>query len=484
MTAAAPIGYAHGVHSRTAAQVIGGRYRIDGLLGQGGMARVFDAVDERLERRVAVKILHTETEGLPGMRRRFEHEARIAARLAHPNIVAVLDYGEDGASSYLVMERLPGATLRDEIDRGPLAPPRLTAVVSEVLAALELAHRSGVLHRDVKPSNVLLQDDGHVKLADFGIAKSVETRAGSGEPPDDVTITGMVLGTPGYLAPERRWGGAATVQSDLFAVGAVIVESALGQPPLPDDPTAPESLAAPFGEVARRALAIDPAERFPSAGDMRRALGATQPVPTATALLPRQGDRGAPGRTRRLPVAALAALSVVVLVAALVAALAPGDRSSGPAATPASAAAHAPAAPHVTGATATRPSTTTTTQDPDVTAIDTLAASLAGDGGAGDAALAAALETTATQPAGPARQASAQRTLDLASLLLDAGALTRSQYDDVVTALAPAGASAVGVAGTPPSAPAPAGSPGPAGGGPAPGHLHGHDSGPGSGDQS
>jgi hypothetical protein len=473
------------VLSRTAVQLIGGRYRIDGLLGQGGMARVFDAVDERLERRVAVKILHTETEGLPGMRRRFEHEARIAARLAHPNIVAVLDYGEDGASSYLVMERLPGATLRDEIDRGPLAPSRLIAVVSEVLAALELAHRSGVLHRDVKPSNVLLQDDGHVKLADFGIAKSVEPRAGSGEPPDDVTITGMVLGTPGYLAPERRSGGAATVQSDLFAVGAVIVESALGRPPLPDDPATPESLAAPFGEVARRALAIDPAERFPSAGDMRRALGATQPVPPATALLPLHGDRGTPGRTRRRRrMAALAVLSVVVLAAALVAALVPRDRPNGPAATSASAPLHAAAAPRVSGATATRPSTTTTTQDPEVTAIDALAASLAGEGGTGDAALAAALETTATEPAGPARQASAQRTLGLAGLLLDAGALTRGQYDDVATALAPAGAGPSGRAGTPPSAPAPAGSPGPARGGPAPGHLHGHDSSPGSGDQS
>ena len=107
---------------------VGGRYRLDALLGEGGMARVFDSFDERLERPVAVKILRPETDALPGMRKRFQQEARISARLVHPNIVAVLDYGEDGAASYLVMERLPGRTLRDEIARGPMPPERLAAL--------------------------------------------------------------------------------------------------------------------------------------------------------------------------------------------------------------------------------------------------------------------------------------------------------------------------------------------------------------------
>ena len=121
--------------------LIGGRYRINGLLGEGGMARVFDAFDERLERPAAVKILRAETRALPGMRERFQQEALIAARLLHPHIVAVLDFGEDHASSFLVMERLPGSTFRDEVVvRGPLSSQRVTLVVSETLAALRAAH--------------------------------------------------------------------------------------------------------------------------------------------------------------------------------------------------------------------------------------------------------------------------------------------------------------------------------------------------------
>src|SRR6516162_4438743 len=142
-------GYNTGVESGAVIGMIGGRYRLEGLLGEGGMARVFDAFDERLERPVAVKILRPETEALPGMRERFQQEARLAARLVHPNIVAVLDYGEAGASSYLVMERLPGSTLRDEIARGPIPPARLLPVLSETLAALAAAHKFGVLHRDI-----------------------------------------------------------------------------------------------------------------------------------------------------------------------------------------------------------------------------------------------------------------------------------------------------------------------------------------------
>ena len=157
--------------------VIGGRYRLQGPLGEGGMARVFDAFDERLERPVAVKILRPQTLAVPGMRTRFQREARIAAQLAHPNIVAVLDYGEDHSASYLVMERLPGTTLRDEIARGPLNGQRVMLVVGEILGALAAAHGFGVVHRDIKPSNILLQHDGHTKITDFGIAKSIRLGA-------------------------------------------------------------------------------------------------------------------------------------------------------------------------------------------------------------------------------------------------------------------------------------------------------------------
>src|SRR6516165_10336676 len=152
------------------------------------MARVYDAYDERLERAVAVKILHRATEALPGMRRRFEQEARIAARLIHPCIVAVLDHD----ACYLVLERLPGTTLRDEMARGPVPMRRVVLVMMETLTALEAAHRYGVLHRDIKPSNILHQDDGHTKIADFGIAKSFDVQP-LNEPADDATQTGIVL---------------------------------------------------------------------------------------------------------------------------------------------------------------------------------------------------------------------------------------------------------------------------------------------------
>ena len=259
------------METRTA-PLIGGRYRIDGLLGEGGMARVFDAFDERLERRAAVKILRAETRALPGMRERFQQEALIAARLIHPHIVAVLDFGEDHASSYLVMERLPGTTLRDEIvARGPLSTQRVMLVMAETLDALAAAHARWVLHRDIKPSNILLQQSGHTKITDFGIAKSFDIRTDLPPVTDDTTMTGVVLGTPGYLAPERRAGHPATVQSDLYAVGAVMVEALTGQR-LASGPAPMEKLAPALRDVARRAMATDPRERFASANEMAQSL--------------------------------------------------------------------------------------------------------------------------------------------------------------------------------------------------------------------
>ena len=273
------------------------------------MARVFDAFDERLERPVAVKILRSETLAVPGMRQRFQQEALIAARLIHPHIVAVLDFGENEPSSYLVMERLPGSTLRDEIiARGPLPTQRVMLVLGETLTALAAAHKFGVLHRDIKPSNILLQQDGHTKITDFGIAKSFDTRTDPDRLRDDMTMTGFVLGTPGYLAPERRAGSPATVQSDLYSVGAVMMETLTGLRPGPGGaPT--EGLPPPLRDVACRALAPDPQDRFMSASEMLRTLrlsatqtnaGArpTRPQSPATvtapvrAAIPPPGDAG------------------------------------------------------------------------------------------------------------------------------------------------------------------------------------------------
>ena len=453
---------------QTAEGVVGGRYLVDGQLGQGGMARVFDAFDERLHRRVAVKILHPATEAMPGMRQRFQQEARIAARLIHPNIVAVLDYGEDGDSCYLVMERLPGRTFRDEMARGPLAPDRVSLVITETLAALTAAHRFGVLHRDIKPSNILLQDDGHTKITDFGIAKSFDLHD---DVPDDVTQTGIVLGTPGYLAPERRTGQPATVQSDLYSVGAVMVEALTARRP-GLEPPAFDDVPAGLREVAARSLAHDPSDRFDSAEAMYDALRAvpsavdaatvasTLPLNLATAAAPVEATSDEPARTaallappvappppssRRPPkTAIIGVVAAALLLIVVFLLLSSTGQSSGP---PASATSHG-------GTHSSVP------VDAERTAIRSLATSLASGGLPGDGALASALQATAAQPPGPARQAAAEQALLLGSVLLAGGGISPAQYQDVVSILEPTGAAVPTTTTTQPP-------------------PHGHDPGPG-----
>jgi hypothetical protein len=439
--------------------LIGGRYRIDGLLGEGGMARVFDAFDERLERRAAVKILRAETRALPGMRQRFQQEALIAARLVHPHIVAVWDFGEDHASSYLVMERLPGTTLRDEIiARGPLSTQRVMLVMGETLDALAAAHARWVLHRDIKPSNILLQQNGHTKITDFGIAKSFDIRTDPAPPTDDMTMTGVVLGTPGYLAPERRSGHPATVQSDLYAVGAVMVEALTGQR-LGSGPAPMEKLPPLLCEVARRAMATDARHRFTSAKEMAQSLRATagdpgpayrlapahrpagttvpvavlprRPTPSGTAILTaprprRPRERRARARRRRLIGATVVVLAVAL---ALFGMLWSSTEPTGPATAPAK---------HVRTQALTRPDPKPT--DTEGSAITALATALANGGLPGDGPLASALQETAAQPPGPARQLAAQQALSLAGLLLGGGGITSGQYRDVSNVLQPTGA--------------------------------------------
>ena len=150
--------------------VLGGRYRLGALLGRGGMAEVYDAVDERLDRPVAVKLLRPTMALRHDVRRRFESEARSAARLSHPNAVAVFDTGQDGDVPWLVMERLPGETLADRMQRGPLDADWVRRMAGDVLGALGAAHAAGLVHRDVKPGNILLDDNDCAKVADFGIA--------------------------------------------------------------------------------------------------------------------------------------------------------------------------------------------------------------------------------------------------------------------------------------------------------------------------
>jgi len=319
--------------------VVGGRYRLGATLGSGGMADVYDAVDDRLGRPVAVKVLRPEMAAQPDVRRRFEAEARAAARLSHPNAVAVFDTGVDETAPWLVMERLPGETLADRIrGDGPLDPEWVRRMAGDVLGALGAAHAAGLVHRDVKPGNILIGADGCAKIADFGIAKSLDVVA------DDHTVSGQLVGTPAYLAPERIDGEPATVRSDLYALGVVLYEALGGLRPF--EGTTPMSIAyavqhapvpaldelrpdlpRPLVDAVMRAMARDPRDRFGSAAEMARALrsglSATSDDPTVVlgAVKPAYGLERAQKRIRGVPVRFAALVAAAVLAVLVLAGL-------------------------------------------------------------------------------------------------------------------------------------------------------------------
>ena len=285
------------------ARVLGGRYRLGGLLGRGGMAEVYEGWDERLDRPVAVKLLRPDMAADPLLRNRFEVEARAAARLSHPNVVAVFDTGEDDGTPFIVMEQLPGETLADIMVAGPVDQEWLRRLTRDVLAALAAAHTAGIVHRDVKPGNILISHDGSAKVADFGIAKAVEGVVG------DTTATGVLLGTPAYLAPERLDGQPATPQSDLYSLGVVLYEALAGvkpftgATPLAVADAIMRSEPVPLAEarpgvdpvlagVVEQALAKDPALRPPSALEMAAALGVA-PAEATAAVPGGEGDADA-----------------------------------------------------------------------------------------------------------------------------------------------------------------------------------------------
>ena len=212
--------------AKPTSELIEGRYEVGALLGRGATGEVWSGRDTRLEREVAIKRLRPDLAD-DGVRARFAGEARAAARLNHPSIVAVYDSGEWDGAPYLVMECLPGRTLADELVDGPLPGERAREIALDVAGALDAAHGMGVIHRDVKPGNILFTPEGKAKLADFGIAKSTESM--------DHTQTGMVVGTPAYLAPERLDGDPATPQSDLYSLGVVLYEAVTGECPFRGD---------------------------------------------------------------------------------------------------------------------------------------------------------------------------------------------------------------------------------------------------------
>jgi serine/threonine-protein kinase len=279
----------------SAPETLCGRYQVGKPLGRGGMGEVRAGWDPRLNRDVAIKLLRPDVAVQLAVRERFEAEARAAALLVHPHVVAVFDSGEEAGIPFLVMERLPGRTLADAIAEGPLDPAAVRSVGIQVLDALTAAHTAGLMHRDIKPANVLEAGPGNWKVGDFGIAKSIEAV----DP--GLTSTGLIVGTPAYLSPERRAGGPATAQSDMYAVAVLLYESLTGarrddegallavyplpRPPLDDvRPGLPADLVA----AINRAMDPDPAARFGSALEMAGELRGDAPpaptVPTGTAM--------------------------------------------------------------------------------------------------------------------------------------------------------------------------------------------------------
>ncbi|MDD9370437.1 MAG: Stk1 family PASTA domain-containing Ser/Thr kinase [Acidimicrobiales bacterium] len=262
--------------------IFNGRYELHRRLGRGGMAEVYLARDQLLDRPVAVKVLFPALATDAGFVERFRREAQAAANLQHPNIVSVFDWGEANGTYFIVMEYVEGHTLADTIrDEGRVHPDRAAEITADIAAALGFAHKNRVVHRDVKPGNVLITPDGDVKVADFGIARAL-----SDSSDQNLTKTGSVMGTATYFSPEQARGAPVDPRSDLYSLGIVLYEMTTGHPPFSGDsavaiaykhvqenpmpprridPSLPETLEA----ITLKCLAKNPANRYPSAQDLR-----------------------------------------------------------------------------------------------------------------------------------------------------------------------------------------------------------------------
>ena len=341
----------------TTPQVLGERYEIGGVLGRGGMAEVHRGRDLRLGREVAVKVLRHDLARDPSFQVRFRREAQASASLNHPAIVAVYDTGEDrtttGATPYIVMEYVEGETLRDVIRReGHLPSERAMTLAADICGALDFSHRNGIVHRDVKPGNVMITPQGTVKVMDFGIARAVSDSAAT------MTSTAAVIGTAQYLSPEQARGESVDARSDVYSMGCLLYELVTGAPPFSgdspvavayqhvrEDPRLPSSInpevPAELDAILLKAMSKNPANRYQSAAEMRndllRALAGQRveatPVmgdaekTTILAAIPggygdddRWDDEDERGRRRKRKIIAIVAVLAVLLLGGSIAA--------------------------------------------------------------------------------------------------------------------------------------------------------------------
>jgi serine/threonine-protein kinase len=320
---------------------LSGRYALDSKLGSGGMSTVYLARDETLERWVAVKILHREISDQPDQIERFRREARSVAQLSHPNLVGVIDAGEDGGHPYIVFEYVEGETLKQRVERlGRLPLDEAAAYAIEIGRGLAAAHAGRMVHRDVKPQNVLIDAEGRAKVTDFGIARELEA--------DGLTATGRVLGTTDYVSPEQAMGQSVDARSDIYSLGVVLYEMLTGRPPfaaetlvgvamkhvneqMPDVQVRRPDVSSALAAVVDRATVKEPEDRYPDMAAMLDDLESALEVEVARAGAS-HGEatnvlRSVPPRKRRIftgrrmsfagaavvVVAALAALAVAVL---------------------------------------------------------------------------------------------------------------------------------------------------------------------------
>ena len=284
-----------------------GRYRIQGVLGKGAMGLVYDGLDPTLDRRVAIKTVLTSMLDEATAKQyamRFVREVRAVARLNHPNIVQVYDYGSEGDLAYIVMEYIRGKELKDYFDAGEqFALEAILRMMRELLDALDFAHEAGVIHRDVKPANVMLDAAGRVKLTDFGVARITDRDAELGE----ATRAGAMIGTPAYMSPEQIQGQAIDRRSDVFSAGVLFYQLVTGKKPfegtgwalakkvVQDDPVWPSSVVTVSRHIDRvvaRALAKSAEQRYPSArafGDALRRIAEGRPPEDPDATVPLDG---------------------------------------------------------------------------------------------------------------------------------------------------------------------------------------------------